>query len=284
SYASAGKAPRRRVHSLSGIAAIAECGLPPPRIVIGYPAHQAQSGAEPCLSFLVLECCSRRWPQLDTVRHLAGRDQAPQRDQQLARQRHDHRRLARAARPLSAQPEPFCERALSLELEEAPSELDQATTHAGIARLGEPLFATLRPALIRRTGEPGVARHRSSISKLPRQDLPHQHVRRLDADSDHPGEQPHHRMRPCIRCPLEPLRTCLLDRADLLTDQCQPCHVAPELLDDVRRQARALRCPQTCQTLWRLAQMWLESPDPETGERTLHAVGDARALVNKALA
>ena len=54
SYASAGKAPRRRVHSLSGIAAIAECGLPPPRIVIGYPAHQAQSGAEPCLSFLVL--------------------------------------------------------------------------------------------------------------------------------------------------------------------------------------------------------------------------------------
>jgi hypothetical protein len=51
SYASAGKAPRRRVHSLSGIAAIAECGLPPPRIVIGYPAHQAQSGAEPWCPF-----------------------------------------------------------------------------------------------------------------------------------------------------------------------------------------------------------------------------------------
>jgi hypothetical protein len=37
SFASAGKAPRRRVHSLSGIAAIAGCGLPPPRIIIGYP-------------------------------------------------------------------------------------------------------------------------------------------------------------------------------------------------------------------------------------------------------
>ena len=36
SYASAGKAPRRRVHSPIGIAAIAVCGLPPPRIVIGY--------------------------------------------------------------------------------------------------------------------------------------------------------------------------------------------------------------------------------------------------------
>src|SRR5258705_8079545 len=74
SYASAGKAPRRRGHSLSGIAAIAEFGLPPPRIVIGYLAHQTQSAAEPRLSFLVLECCSRRRPQLDTVRHLAGRD------------------------------------------------------------------------------------------------------------------------------------------------------------------------------------------------------------------
>ena len=51
SYASAGKAPRRRVHSLSGIAAIAGFGLPPPRVINGYPAHQAQSGAEPCLSF-----------------------------------------------------------------------------------------------------------------------------------------------------------------------------------------------------------------------------------------
>src|ERR1700730_9362164 len=89
------------------------------------------------------------------------------------------------------------------------------------------------------------------------------------------SEQPHHRMRPCIRCPLEPLGTGLLDRADLLTDQWQPCHGAPDFLDDVRRLAGGLRCPQTCQTLWRLAQMWLDSPDPETGERTLHAVGDA---------
>jgi hypothetical protein len=63
----------------------------PPRIVIGDLAHQTQSGAEPCLSFLVLEChslecCSRRRPQLDTLRHLTGRDQTPQRYQQLARQ------------------------------------------------------------------------------------------------------------------------------------------------------------------------------------------------------
>src|SRR5271169_6874844 len=78
SYASAGKAPRRRVHSLSGIAAIAGCGLPPPRIVIGYPAHQAQSGAEPCLSFLVLE----------SVAHSAGRSSTPSGTSPVVTRRH----------------------------------------------------------------------------------------------------------------------------------------------------------------------------------------------------
>ena len=54
---------------------------------------------------------------------------------------------------------------------------------------------------------------------------------------------------------------------------------APQFLYDVRRQARALRCPQTCQTLRRLAQMWLESPHPETNERRekgLARAGNAR--------
>jgi hypothetical protein len=114
SYASAGKAPRRRVHSPSGIAAIAVYGLPPPRIVIGYRALSAVR-AEPCLSFLVLQYCSRRRPQLDTVRYLTGRGQAPQRYQQLARQCHDHCRLARAARPLGPRAIPPRQRAVFLE-------------------------------------------------------------------------------------------------------------------------------------------------------------------------
>jgi hypothetical protein len=44
----------------------------------------------------------------------------------------------------------------------------------------------------------------------------------MPADGMSGCRQPHHRMRPCIWCPLELLGTCLLDRADLLTDQCQP--------------------------------------------------------------
>src|SRR6516225_1844185 len=275
SYASAGKAPKRRVHSPIGIVAIAVCGLPPPRIVIGLPGASNAVRCRTCLSFLALECCSRRRAQLDTVRHLTGRDQAPQRYQQFARQCHDHCRLARATRTLGPRAIPPRQRTVFLEHQEAPRQLNQPTSYPRIAGLGQALLSAFQPALIGRSREPGVTRQRSSISKIPRQDLPHQQVRRLDTDTDYPGEQPHHRMRPCIRCLLEPLGTCLLDRADLLTDQCQPCHVAPELLDHVCRQTRALRCSQTCQTLRSLTQMCLESPDPETGKCTLHAVDDA---------
>lgn len=113
-YASAGKAPRRRVHSPSGIAAIAVCGLPPPRIVIDYRALRKRR-CRTYFSFLVLEYCSRRRAQLDTVRYLTSRDQAPQRYQQLARQRHDHCRLARAARPLGPHAIPPRQRTVFLE-------------------------------------------------------------------------------------------------------------------------------------------------------------------------
>src|SRR5258708_22439682 len=90
SYASAGKAPRRRVHSPSGIAAIAEFGLPPPRIVIGYLAHQTQSAAEPRLSFLVLECCSLEFA------HAAGRNSTPSGTSPVVTRRHSAIRSLRA--------------------------------------------------------------------------------------------------------------------------------------------------------------------------------------------
>src|SRR5580700_4426121 len=201
SYASAGKAPRRRVHSLSGIAAIAGCGLPPPRIVIGYPAHQAQSGAEPCLSFLVLESAA----------HSAGRSLTPSGTSPVVTRRHSAISSLRASAtiivvlraplgPSVPRAIPLRQRTIFLEHQEAPRQLDQPTSYPRIAGLGQALLSAFRTALVGRSREPGVARHRSSISKLPRQDLLYQHVRRLDADTDHPGERPHHRMRPCIWC------------------------------------------------------------------------------------
>ena len=77
SYASAGKAPRRRVHSPIGIVAIAVCGLPPPRIVIGYLAHQTQSGAEPVCPF-----------SLCSVAHAADRNSTPSGTSPVVTRRH----------------------------------------------------------------------------------------------------------------------------------------------------------------------------------------------------
>ena len=77
SYASAGKAPKRRVHSPIGIVAIAVCGLPPPRIVIGYLAHQMQSGAEPVCPF-----------SLWSVAHAADRNSTPSGTSPVVTRRH----------------------------------------------------------------------------------------------------------------------------------------------------------------------------------------------------
>ncbi len=77
SYASAGKAPKRRVHSPIGIVAIAVCGLPPPRIVIGYLAHQTQSGAEPVCPF-----------SLCSVAHAADRNSTPSGTSPVVTRRH----------------------------------------------------------------------------------------------------------------------------------------------------------------------------------------------------
>ena len=65
SYASAGKAPRRRVHSPSGIAAIAVYGLPPPRIVIGSRA----SSAVRCRTLFVLSRSTILLTPLAATRH-----------------------------------------------------------------------------------------------------------------------------------------------------------------------------------------------------------------------
>ena len=79
SYASAGKAPRRRVHSLSGIAAIAECGLPPPRIVIGYRRIKRQDP----------QVVAREWPPHCRLQKISTRNKARGLRQYRQHRRHD---------------------------------------------------------------------------------------------------------------------------------------------------------------------------------------------------
>jgi len=71
-----------------------------------------------CRTLFVLSrstLCSRRGPQLNAIWYLTGRDQAPQRYEQLARQGHDHCRLSCAARPFGPRAIPPRQRTIFLE-------------------------------------------------------------------------------------------------------------------------------------------------------------------------
>src|SRR5689334_1173342 len=128
-----------------------EYGIPPPRIVN---------------SAVVLKVSARRngaeWyarsgkPFQDTGRKTTPSSGSPvvtKRQSamtQFACQRDDHG-LARANTAVSgAGAIPHCERALLLKHQKAPGELDHAAADPGITGSGEPLFAPLRAALIRR--------------------------------------------------------------------------------------------------------------------------------------
>ena len=135
-----------------GMSAIGRPGSPPPRIVIASPPGNHGRAAKPSRGLRCGRARSRRRTQDDTVRRLAGGHQTPQRDEQLARQRHDHG-LARAAASVRRPcPVPDRQTAGLLQPEETPGELDHAAAHARVARLGEPLLPPPGAALLRRSG------------------------------------------------------------------------------------------------------------------------------------
>ena len=112
-----GKAPRRRTHSADGIGAMELFGAPPPRIIMSGLAATTDRTLDD-------QSRSGHLPQHDAGGDLANGDQAPQCNEQLAGERHDHRRLARALRARGPRAIPLHELALLLEPQEAPGELD----------------------------------------------------------------------------------------------------------------------------------------------------------------
>ena len=112
--------------------------------------------------------------QTNAFRDLAGGDQLPQRDQQLAGERHDHGLPGGAAAVLGTLAEPLDQRAVGLVAQKAPGELDQRPPHAGITGLGQPFLAPLAAALVGRAGGAGVSCHRPAIPQMACQGLAHQ--------------------------------------------------------------------------------------------------------------
>jgi len=113
-------------------------------------------------------------------------------DEQLACQRDDHR-FARGGTVIgSAGLVPPRQCAVLLKPQESPGELDHTAADPGIACFGEPLFPPLRPALVRRACQAGVARHRFAVTHWPREHLIDQHISRFDTDADDPSQVPYH--------------------------------------------------------------------------------------------
>src|ERR1700759_2419724 len=145
----------------------------------------------------------------------AGDDKAPERDEQLACQRDDHR-LARANTAISSSGAvPQCQCALLLKPQKAPGELDHTAADPGIAGFGEALFPPPRTALVRRARQTGVARHRFAVTHWSRQHLIDEHISRFNADADDPGHLPNHGVVPGLRLLLQPFLTGVLDLRDL---------------------------------------------------------------------
>src|SRR5207302_9733069 len=99
--------------------------------------------------------------QLEALRHLAGGHQPPQGDEQLARQRHDHGFACGAAAICGALAEPADKRAILLEDQKAPGQLDHAAADTTVAGAGKTLLAPALAALVRRAGQSGIARNSS---------------------------------------------------------------------------------------------------------------------------
>src|SRR5262249_36529495 len=103
-------------------------------------------------NLLALKIPSACRSEHDAFRHDASRCEAPDSDRQFWRQRHDHCRLPCAVDPGCALHIPWRQRAVSLEDEKPPRQLDQAAPHSAVARFGEPFLSTFRTALIGCTG------------------------------------------------------------------------------------------------------------------------------------
>src|ERR1700737_713755 len=118
----------------------------------------------------------------------------------------------------------------------------------------------------------GSARHRFAVTQWPREHLIDQHISRFDADADDPSQVPYHGVWFGLGLLLQSFLTSPLDLLDLADDEAQARHIALQLARDIRRQRRALRRVQCCNTLRGLAQGWFEIANAQPGEGPLHSV------------
>src|SRR6201998_4163228 len=111
----------------------------------------------------------------------------------------------------------------------------------------------------------------------------HEHISRLDTNTNDPGQPPNHGVGPGLRLLLQSFLTSVLDLPDLADNKAQPRHVTLQLGQGVWRQRHALRSVHGCQTFGRLAQGWFEVANAQPGQGGLYPVHNPRAFAHQAV-
>jgi len=192
-----GEAPGSGFILVVGICAMSGVGSPLPRIVIGSPPESPrgrQVRKEESFSFPV--ALSARRTQDDALQCFAGRDETPERDEQLACQGDDHRLACASSGIGSAGLVPLRQCTALLKHQKAPGELDHSAPHPGVACFGEPLLPPLGATLARGASKTGETRHRFAITHPPREHLMDEHICCFNADSDDSSQKPDHGVWP----------------------------------------------------------------------------------------
>src|ERR1700731_4287576 len=112
----------------------------------------------------------------------------------------------------------------------------------------------------------------------------HEHISRLDTNTNDPGQPPNHGVGPGLRLLLQSFLTSVLDLPNLADNKAQPRHVTLQLGQGVWRQRHALRSVHGCQTFGRLAQGWFEVANAQPDQGGSYPVHNPRAFPHQAVA
>src|SRR5712664_1192234 len=153
----------------------------------------------------------------------------PDATRQLAIARQSYNYCFAVSATLSSSPIPLGQCTVLLKEQKAPSQLNHSAPYSCVARLGKPFLPPFAAALVGCASETSIARNGSSIPQFPREDLVHQHVSRFYTNTNNAGDQSDHRVWSITGCLLHTLQACLLDLADLFTDESPALHIAMQL-------------------------------------------------------
>ena len=226
--------------------------------------------------------------QNDAFGHFAVGSKLPQGNQQLSRQRDDHRLADARSSVLRSLPEPASQLAIRLVHQEPPGELDHSVSNARIDCSGQSFLAAFRATFIRRSRQATIVRQCPPICYVAIEELARQHIRRIKTEPPNHRKLLNHEIMLSMMLTALVLRKLLLsllfDLVNLRSDERQSIHGALNFGKGVRRNWPAFRREKPFELFESPLQMWFEVPSTKPGERSFQAVDQPCLLAIQPLA